>query len=53
MLARSGQLPMSGDFEMSLRDIRLAASFLGVPRTRHHDLAERMLLRFLGLRARR
>jgi hypothetical protein len=32
----------------SLRDVRLAASALDALQTRQHDLAEKMLLRFLG-----
>jgi hypothetical protein len=31
-----------------LRDIRLAANALEALRTKHHDLAEKMLLRFLS-----
>jgi hypothetical protein len=35
------------ELEASLRDVRLAAECLEALRTRHHDLAEKMLLRFL------
>jgi hypothetical protein len=34
--------------DASLRDVRLAAECLEALRTRHHDLAEKMLLRFLS-----
>jgi hypothetical protein len=37
---------MNGD--TSLRDARLAAATLEALRTKHHDLAEKMLLRFLS-----
>ena len=33
--------------DASLRDVRLAANALEALRTKHHDLAEKMLLRFL------
>jgi hypothetical protein len=39
---------LSEERDASLRDVRLAAECLEVLRTRHHDLAEKMLLRFLG-----
>jgi hypothetical protein len=39
---------LAAEREASLRDIRLAASALEALRTKHHDLAEKMLLRFLG-----
>ena len=39
---------ISEERDASLRDIRLAASCLEALRTKHHDLAEKMLLRFLG-----
>ena len=31
-----------------LREVRMAANALEALRTKHHDLAEKMLLRFLG-----
>jgi hypothetical protein len=34
--------------DASLRDIRLAAAALEALQTKHHDLAEKMLLRFLS-----
>jgi hypothetical protein len=34
--------------DASLRDLRLAANALEALRTKHHDFAEKMLLRFLG-----
>jgi hypothetical protein len=39
---------LSEEREASLRDIRLAADCLEALRMKHHDLAEKMLLRFLG-----
>jgi hypothetical protein len=42
-LARLGE-----ERDATLRDIRLAANALEALRTRHHDSAEKMLLRFLG-----
>jgi hypothetical protein len=34
--------------DATLRDVRLAANALEALRTKHHDLAEKMPLRFLG-----
>jgi hypothetical protein len=34
--------------DATLRDIRSAANALEALRTKHHDLAEKMLLRFVG-----
>jgi len=34
--------------DTSLRDVRIAAAALEALRTKHHDLAEKMLLRFLS-----
>jgi hypothetical protein len=42
-LARLGE-----ERDTTLRDIRLAANALEALKTKHHDLAEKMLLRFLG-----
>jgi hypothetical protein len=42
-LARLGE-----EREASLRDVRLAANCLEALRSKHHDLAEKMLLRFLS-----
>jgi hypothetical protein len=42
-LARLGE-----EREATLRDIRLAANALEALPTKHHDLAEKMLLRFLS-----
>jgi hypothetical protein len=42
-LARLGE-----ERDATLRDIRLAANALEALKTKHHDLAEKMLLRFLG-----
>jgi hypothetical protein len=42
-LARLGE-----ERDTSLRDIRLAANALEALRTKHHHLAEKMLLRFLS-----
>jgi hypothetical protein len=39
---------ISEEHDASLRDIRLAANCLEALRTKHHDLAEKMLLRFLS-----
>jgi hypothetical protein len=39
---------ISEERDASLRDVRLAAECLEALRTKHHDLAEKMLLRFLG-----
>jgi hypothetical protein len=38
---------ISEERDASLRDVRLAAECLEALRTKHHDLAEKMLLRFL------
>jgi hypothetical protein len=42
-LARLGE-----ERDATLRDTRLAANALEALKTKHHDLAEKMLLRFLG-----
>jgi hypothetical protein len=39
---------ISEERDVTLRDVRLAAECLEALRTRHHDLAEKMLLRFLS-----
>jgi hypothetical protein len=39
---------LAAERETSLRDIRLAAAALEALQTRQHDLAEKMLLRFLS-----
>jgi hypothetical protein len=39
---------LAAERDTSLRDIRLAAANLEALRTKHHDLAEKMLLRFLS-----
>jgi hypothetical protein len=39
---------ISEERDASLRDVRLAAECLEALRTRHHDLAEKMLQRFLS-----
>jgi hypothetical protein len=39
---------LAAERETSLRDVRLAAECLEALRTKHHDLAEKMLLRFLS-----
>jgi hypothetical protein len=39
---------LAAEREASLRDIRLAAGCLEALQTRHDDLAEKMLLRFLS-----
>jgi hypothetical protein len=38
---------LAAERDASLRDIRLAAAALESLQTRHHDVAEKMLLRFL------
>ena len=37
-----------GGRDTPLREVRMAANALEALRTKHHDLAEKMLLRFLG-----
>jgi hypothetical protein len=39
---------LASERDASLRDVRLAAAALEALRTKHHDLAEKMLLRFLS-----
>ena len=39
---------LAGEGDTSLRDVRIAAAALEALRTKHHDLAEKMLLRFLS-----
>jgi hypothetical protein len=39
---------LAAEHDSSLRDVRLAAAALEALRTKHHDLAEKMLLRFVS-----